>query len=178
MTLRAILRMLLITCLSFPTLGLAQDRPTSTPGFTEAQIKAAFVMHLTSFIGWPDGSQPTQICLAEQDAVFEALDMLLDSKPGSGLTLRRAEQQPENADCDIVYFNGDAAVEDRAAVPSTALLIGDREGFASEGGMVEFRRAPSRIQLIINSDALKTSGLVASSRLLTLAQVIGGEDTP
>ena len=98
MTLGVIPRMLFIACLLFPTLGSAQDRPTSTPGFTEAQIKAAFVMHLTSFIGWPDGAQPTQICLAEQDAVFEALDMLLDSKPGSGLTLRLAEPHPEKAD--------------------------------------------------------------------------------
>ena len=50
--------------------------------------------------------------------------------------------------------------------------MADADGFAQQGGMVEFQRKANRIALIINTGAMHEAGLTASSRLLALATVI------
>lgn len=153
--------------------SFGQGRSQTAPGFTEAQIKAAFIVHLTSFVAWPNNAQATAICLAERDDTFGALESLLQTKVDSGLTLKELGASSPDAECDVFYANSEEADDNWGSVPARVLLVGDRAGFAETSGMVEFRRVSNRIRLLVNPGNLENGGLKASSRLLSLATIVG-----
>ena len=53
--------------------------------------------------------------------------------------------------------------------------MSDREGFATQGGMIELTRKEARLELNVNLDSLKTGNLSASSQLLKLANVVSAD---
>ena len=156
-------------------MSFGQGRSQTAPGFTEAQIKAAFIVHLTSFVAWPDNAPATVICLAERDDTFGALESLLKNKADRGLTLKELDPLSPKAGCDVLYLNAERADENWGSLPASVLLIGDRVGFAEADGMVELRRVSNRIRLLVNPVNIENGGLKASSRLLSLATVVGEE---
>ncbi len=150
-----------------------------TPGFTESEIKAAFILHLFNFVQWPNGRTPSVICISEESSVTAALKALVQAKPTRGFTLMSVDgQEITESNCDVLFL---PAGVDRA---STAMLEGslpiltvsDSSGFAQEGGMIELERQGSRVGLVINLESLTATGLSVSSRLLQLARVIEGEE--
>jgi hypothetical protein len=58
---------------------------------------------------------------------------------------------------------------------SIALKVSDQPGFAQQGGMVELKRRGARMGLVVNLGALESAGLRASSKLLQLSEVVGGD---
>ncbi|MGH7821749.1 MAG: YfiR family protein, partial [Candidatus Binatia bacterium] len=54
----------------------------------------------------------------------------------------------------------------------SVLTVGDREGFADRGGMINFRLSENRIRLDINVEATRRAGLRVSSQLLKLARIV------
>jgi hypothetical protein len=73
----------------------------------------------------------------------------------------------------VFYANSEEADDNWGSVPARVLLVGDRAGFAETSGMVEFRRVSNRIRLLVNPGNLENGGLKASSRLLSLATIVG-----
>ena len=169
------LGVLVTLALLLSEMSFGQGRSQTAPGYTEAQIKAAFIVHLTSFVSWPNNAPATVICLAERDGTFGALESLLQNKADRGLTLKKLDPLSPKAGCDVMYFNAEGADENWGSSPASVLLIGDRVGFAEAGGMVELRRVSNRIRLLVNPVNIENSGLKANSRLLSLATVVGEE---
>ena len=58
------------------------------------------------------------------------------------------------------------------------VTIGEVEGFVARGGMIELRidAVARRVQLIVNHDTVRRSGLVLSSRFLALRNVTVVDD--
>jgi len=52
----------------------------------------------------------------------------------------------------------------------SVLTVGESEGFAASGGVIEFRVDEGRVRMDINSEAAKRAGLHISAKLLSLAQ--------
>jgi hypothetical protein len=50
--------------------------------------------------------------------------------------------------------------------------VGEKEGFAAEGGCMNFYLDDKRVRFEINPDAVKRARLKASSRLLQLARIV------
>lgn len=145
-----------------------------TPGYTESEIKAAFILHLMGFVHWQDGRMPSTVCMTEEDATYQAFGALLEAKNNQSVVLMALAPGEEFAPCDLLFIS---SVTEASMPPYThedLLTVGDSAGFAESGGMIEFRRAASRVGLVVNSNALGAAGLSASSRLLSLATVVPG----
>ena len=63
----------------------------------------------------------------------------------------------------------------KAARGSRALTVGESDGFAAEGGMINFFLEGKKVRFEINRPAAEAAGLKISSRLLRLAVLVEGE---
>jgi hypothetical protein len=58
------------------------------------------------------------------------------------------------------------------ASATPTLTVGDAEGFAQHGGMINFTRRGARLGFAINRGAVSRAGLSLSSQLLKLAELV------
>ena len=58
----------------------------------------------------------------------------------------------------------------------SVLTVGEQEGFAVRGGIVNLTKEKNKVRFEINLDAAKRAGLKMSSQLLKLAKVIHDTD--
>ena len=148
----------------------------TTPGYTEPEIKAAFVLHLIGFITWPDAHEPSVICITEESNVQGALAALLKGRAGTDLTLKILVDEQDLQSCDLLFLSDEAKLPVLTLPVLTdvtpLLTIGETLGFADSGGMVELRRRAGRVELIINVSELQYAGFSASSRLMSLATIV------
>ena len=143
----------------------------TTPGYTESEIKAAFILHLMSFIRWPNNEQPNALCVVDKDGVFASLEELINKRASHNITLKVLVDTQEMSTCDLLFMGQDVSLP--SSTPLQPLLtIGERTGFAASGGMVELKRHAGRVELIINDSELQHAGFSASSRLMSLATIV------
>ena len=80
--------------------------------------------------------------------------------------------------CHIVFVNeADRNTRSRvlaAAKGKSVLTVGEDQGFTQQGGMINFIMADDRIRFEFNFEASQRAGLIASSRLLSLAKIVKG----
>lgn len=154
----------------------------AAPGFTESEIKAAFIVNLFSFIEWPANSKPALLCVTQNNATAAAVRALLEARAGLNIRVQLYEETAEGfSGCDAVFIpRGSLVAPFAPRADQPVLTVSDMEGFAEQGGMIEFERRPSRVGLVINNDELEASGFTVSSRLLSLARVVstGARDEP
>ena len=139
-------------------------------GYQSAQVKAAFLYRLPRFIRWQDGRKATHFCFDKNSDITATFELLVKAKSDVA-KVSVLEEGDQGIACDV-RFVGDEAVSSPAP---NQLLVSDREDFASRGGMIELTRKGSRLGLNINLDSLKMGNLSASSQLLKLATVVGGD---
>ena len=151
--------------------GLAAQ-PAATPGFTEPEIKAAFLTHLIGFVSWPGQQQAKTICVEQDDTTVQAVESILATRVDDGVELIILASAEDLPSCDLLYMNSDTTEGVDGLFHRGVLTVADADGFAQQGGMIEFQRKANRIALIINTGAMYEAGLTASSRLLALATVI------
>ena len=120
----------------------------------EYRVKLAFVYNFTKFIQWPDSAftkdtDPFVIGLVGDDPFASLIDDNLKNQtvgsrrieirrfPGTGKEARKGME-----DCHLLFVNLPEA-KDLAEVvallkKTPALTIGDKDGFAGSGGLIEF----------------------------------------
>ena len=162
----------------------------AVPGYTESEIKAAFIVNLFAFIEWPEGARAQTLCVTEQNATAEALQALLAARPELNLNLKtltapsQTDAEADSAaavddtrpDCDVVFISRDTDFQPTSLSSDAHILtISDASDFARRGGMVELERRASRVGLVLNHDVMTQQGFSVSSRLLSLARVVAME---
>jgi hypothetical protein len=152
------------------------------PGYTENQVKAAFVGHLFNFITFPDGHAAEYICTTEETAFTQNIAAVLAAAPTLKVEIHimSAADIYASERCNVVLAQTLTAslIEQNAQRDVPVLTISDQPGFARQGGMIELERRPSRVGLIINRARAETAGFTLSSKLLRLATIVstaGGE---
>jgi hypothetical protein len=168
-------------------LALAMARPASlfaqAKPPTEYEIKAAFLYNFAKFVEWPPTvfrgpKVPLNICVFGRDPFGRALDDALLGKAigDHPATLERARQISELASCHIVFISGGESPRLAEVLGSlrgrNVLLVGETEGFASAGGVIQFVLDENRVRFAINPDAANRAGLKISSKLLALATIV------
>jgi hypothetical protein len=150
---------------------------------TEYEIKAAFLYNFAKFVEWPpsaftDPKQPLSVCVFGRDPFGHSLEEAMDGKSVGNrpVILGRARQLAGLAGCHVVFVS---AMESPRLVEilggmrgHNILLVGESEGFASAGGIIQFVFEQNRVRFAINPDAANRSGLKISSRLLALATIV------
>lgn len=153
---------------------------------SEVSLKSAFLYKFIHYTDWPDEAlgavaDPIAICVIEQDALAEALEGAVSGRMSHErpVVVRRIAGAGELGGCHVLFVGSlDPArreqILDRASAQPT-LTIGDAEGFARRGGMINFTRRGSRLGFEINRGSVRRAGLNLSSQLLKLAELVPDE---
>jgi hypothetical protein len=82
--------------------------------------------------------------------------------------------------CQLVFVN---SAEDKllseilnSLKGTSALVVGESEGFAERGGEIQFFLEDNKLRFAINVDAIHRARLTVSSKLLALAKIVHDQD--
>jgi len=150
----------------------------------EQQVKAGYLYNFAKFVEWPGETEarngaPIIFGVVGKGPFASLLEKTVDGKTINGrpLVVRRlAENQPLNS-CHILFVSSTVKKRPEAILQTlegtSVLTVGEAEGFAHRGGMVNFTMEQNRVHFEVNLAAVQRAGLKLSSRLLTLATLVG-----
>jgi hypothetical protein len=160
---------------------------SDTSESSEYLIKAGFIYHFAKFVDWPANAMghpdsPIVIGILGTDPFGDVIDSVVAGKKieGHAFVIRRLKWNNDLKslrNCDILFVSAsmkDHVAEVMNAVKSSPVLtIGETPGFARQGGIIRFVLEDNRVRFEINVDAAHQAGLTISSRLLSLAKIVG-----
>jgi hypothetical protein len=144
----------------------------------ERSVRAAFVYNLTKYVSWPQSNRALNICVLGEGPTGPALKLVDEGKVSEGRTLHVLLGPPELKlpHCEIVYWCGSATSRVRSLLDkahgAAILTVGEDDDFVRHGGMMAFVRNGDSIEIEVNLESVKSSGLKVSSRLLDLALIV------
>jgi hypothetical protein len=146
-------------------------------GPTEYQVKAAFLYNFAKFIEWPADTGTLNLCILGEDNFGRDIDDI-EGKTAAGkvLSVRRIKSVHEIRKCRMLFI---ASPENErldsvlaAAQGLNILTVGDTNGYAERGVIINFYKEQNKIRFEINKDAAEHSGLKISSKLFGLARIV------
>jgi len=153
-------------------------------GFSEAEIKGAYLYNFAFYIQWPqtafvEPATSLQYCVFDKGSeIAKALAELFSSESNTGqqFELNVVTNLSAIQACQLLFIDQNDTVKSNtviaAVADSSVLTVSDRKGFAQKWGMVELRIESGRIRPIINTVRLSAAKLSASSKLLRLVKLI------
>ncbi len=174
----ALLCALLLLC-TLPVLqtGLrAEEKRASRPA--EYEVKAAFILNFIKFVEWPfPGGIPggkVRVCLLgglPDAGPFRELEG--QTVRGRVLDVDELSENESAAGCAVLFLAGDQSrrleqIIDRLAA-SPVLTIGDTDGYARRGVMINLLLENNRVRFEINASASRAAQIGISTKLLKLA---------
>jgi hypothetical protein len=160
-------------------LALAGGAP-SRAAVSEAQVKAAYLYKLASFVRWPpaafaDQAAPLRICVAGRSDVYAVVEMLTRGQEASGRHLAAAAVDPARPETAVqcqILFVGQSDPAARVLLAQAAqrpvLTVTDRNA-GGRGGIIEFVATGGNVRFSIHRHAAEARQLVLSSKLLAVA---------
>ena len=152
----------------------------------EYQVKAAFLYRFIHFIEWPESVAPREegaviIGVIGKGPMHAALvAMAADEKHGRRLVIKRFEDPRDIASCHIVFISASEHGRSREILnrlrDQSTLTVGEFEGFADRGGMINFVIVDKVVRFQMNPEAAKKAKLTVSSKLLRLAEIVGAKE--
>jgi hypothetical protein len=149
----------------------------------EYQLKAVFLYRFTQFTEWqetafPTADAPIVIGVLGKDPFLKYLDLAVRNERvhNRRLTIQRYQRSEDAKNCHLVFIS--TSEEGRlekclADLKGRSILtVGEMEGFALRGGMIEFFTERNRVQFRVNLAAARAANLRISSKLLELAEVV------
>lgn len=159
---------------------LLAPAPVIAQGPSEYEVKAAFVHNIAKFVEWPapsDDGNAIQLCILGRNPFGDAL-AVLDGKQVGKLSWKISfpTNQSNLRACQVLFI---AASESGRLAPlldtlgdAPILTIGDTDGYAELGVMVNFYIAENKVRFELNSEAASRARLKFSSQLLKLARIV------
>ena len=151
--------------------------PSETP--TEYQVKAAFLYNFAKFVEWPDQPNPSvQLCTVGDDPFGNILEETVKGKTLNGhpIAVKRFKAGENARGCQIAFIG----VPERETRPvldmlqgASTLTVGESPNFAKEGGIINFVLEGNKVRFEINVAAAQQARLKISSKLLSLARIVG-----
>jgi hypothetical protein len=158
-------------------LMVAQCVDAQEAGPTEYQIKTAFLYNLAKFIEWPADDGTLNLCILGEDLFGKNIDSI-EGKTVAGrkLSVRRIKSAHDIKQCRMLFIaspeNERLADILKALQGLNILTIGDTDGYAERGVIINFYTDQNKIRFEINRDAAERSGLKISSKLFDLARIV------
>ena len=163
--------------------SLAAAVPVTADTVSDEDVKLALVYKIARFVTWPDthatAADPFRFCVADKAMQERATDRLSGRKireRAIEVKLLVSLSDEVESHCDIFYMAGvrkskyAGFLADAAGIP--VLTISDVPEFVASGGMIGLAKRGNRISMEINVAAYESSGLVISSQLLELADLV------
>lgn len=146
---------------------------------SEAEVKAAYLYKLASFVRWPgDSSGPFRICVAGRGDVAGVLGQLVRGQQVAGRPIAVEQLTSAQADrakaCQVLFLGrGTAAATSMFAATRglPVLTVGDRND-GTRGGIIDFMMRDGHVRLAIDRGAADDHHLKLSSKLLDVAVTV------
>jgi hypothetical protein len=112
------------------------------------------------------------------DPFGSVLDEIIQGKTinNRALLARRTNELPDLKPCQLVFVDkeADKGLSDvlNSLKGTSALVVGESEGFAERGGGIQFFLEDNKLRFAINVDAVQRARLTVSSKLLALARIV------
>lgn len=155
------------------------DAATDSGASMEYKLKAAFLFNLAKFTQWPEENStgPFVIGIVGDDPFGSSLEVFHDRQVvGRPIEVRYLEPEDDLLVCQIVFIAPSAmprSAEILAVVEGAPVLtVGDVDGFATSGGMINLLLVEEKIRLEVNVDRSLAAGLQISVRLLNLGTIV------
>jgi YfiR/HmsC-like len=149
----------------------------------EYPVKLAFLYNFTKFVEWPpnsyrDPGAPLAICIVGRDPFSPDIEgdlrtRMVGGHPVEVLTPKAGAVLSE---CHMIFIpvtekdQADKIVRDLKG--SSTLTVGETEGFAGLGGIINLIVEGNKVHFEINQLAAQRAGLKISSKLLSLAKIV------
>lgn len=166
-------------------LTLAPPRGLAEP-VGEYSVKAAFLLNFARLVQWPrasfDGPKtPIVVGFLGTDAFEAARAAGIDQKRVGArpVEIRHISGTSEASLCHLVFLSdGDGTRPEsllEATRESRVLTVSEIDGFARQGGIINFYRDGKKVRFEINTGAAQQRGFRISSRLLGLAKIVSAD---
>jgi hypothetical protein len=149
-------------------------------------VKLAFLYNFTKFVEWPaasyrDAGAPLVICIAGHDPFSHDLERELQTRTAGGRWVEVRTLKPTDAlgGCHIVFVPVTEKDQDRIVRDlngSSTLTVGETEGFAARGGVINLTVEENKVHFEVNELAANRAGLKISSKLLGIAKIVKDQD--
>jgi hypothetical protein len=152
----------------------------------EYQVKAAFLYNFAKFVEWPPEEfktpkDPILVCVLGHNPFGAGLEDVIRGKTidGRGLAFHHVSNAEQAGACHILFVSSEDGKRfhsfARNLKPAGILIVGEMQGFAAEGGIINFKLDGDRVRFEINVDAAERAQLHISSKLLSLAEIVKTE---
>jgi hypothetical protein len=170
-------------CGYFTLLGFVFTSTAFAQTIDEYQVKAAFLYNFAKFVEWPaqtfkTDKDPVRICVLGQDPFGSFLGDAVGGKTvlGRPFVLSDISSADQVTDCQILFISSSERKRLRAIFAefrtAGVLTVGETDGFATQGGIVNFKLTNGRVCLEINIEAAVQAKLRINSSVLSLAQIV------
>ena len=165
---------------ALPPPASAAPVPTLTPP-SEYQLKAAFLYNFAKFVEWPaeswEAGKPFVVAVLGEDPFGPVLDVTMAGKSVQDhpVEVRRVSRPEDARGAHILFVSASERRRlDRVLQHAGrgVLTVGDTDGFAARGVIINFRLAENRVRFEINSRRAEEAGLRLSSQILKLATLV------
>ncbi len=152
----------------------------------EYQVKAAFLYNFAKFADWPanaftNNNQSFVIVVYGKNPFGRILEETVKGKKiaDRNVSVRVCNKLADIGDCHLLFTT--ESDKERLSDLFThlanrpTLTVGQSEGFAHRGGMINFIKENAHVRFEINDGRAKAAKLKLSSRLLRLAVIVKSE---
>jgi hypothetical protein len=149
-------------------------------------VKLAFLYNFTKFVEWPAGSYrdaraPLAICIVGHDPFNPDLEGELRTRTVGSHPVEVRTLRPNDAlsVCHIVFVPVSEKDQDRILRDlngSSALTVGETDGFAVRGGIINLTVEDNKVHFEVNQLAADRAGIRISSKLLSVAKIVKEQD--
>jgi hypothetical protein len=147
----------------------------------EQKIKAGLIYNFLKYTQWPQGSRqttgPVVVCMLGGDTFDGHLQPMAGRTVNERtIELREVGSAADAAPCALLIVHAArraAWPQLKAALANQSIMtVSDFDGFAAEGGMIEFTHIDNRVGVAINAEAVAATHIVVQDRLLKLASAV------
>jgi len=154
----------------------------------EYAVKAAFLVKFAHYVHWPAASfpaadTPISIGVLGEDPFGDLLDQLVQGDAvGTDkrkIMVKRSKKLDDLKSCQVLFIGKTEAAQIAQVLAGLGqagiLTVGETEGFAHRGGIINFYLAGEngdKVRFEINNDAAESRGLKIDPGLLRLATVV------
>jgi hypothetical protein len=146
----------------------------------EVAVKAGFLVNFAKFVEWPGAaSGPLAFCVIGDDSMASLLasDVAKKSIGSRPLVVKNQPDLSDLGSCSVIYIGRSkkniAAVAAQAVAGKQILTVSEFPELGAQGVVINFYLDDQRVRFEIHRGALNRSGLKISSKLLSLARVVG-----
>jgi len=147
---------------------------------SEYEVKTAFIHNIASFVKWPaapSAGGKLRLCILGSSPFTEAAGVLVGEQiDGLVWEVQHVDSRTGLQECQVLFIAASEGGNLRRVLAglngSAVLTVGDSDGYAEQGVVVNFYSGQNKVRFEINEDAARRAGLKISSQLLKLARIV------